>query len=1218
MKSAKFKTHWLFFAVISLALSWIAYALFYYTDVAQEQNRFQQEFNVLEKKQQQFVKTLSEVVNSSSIEEIWKMKELQNNSYTVQLYHRDSLLFWNNNSLSFQDYLKEDKKHFVEQTLNGFYLIDQFEVHDISIFVGSKLKNEFYYQNGALKNNLTKHFTSKNELKLSLDASDDGFGITSINGDTKLFVEVLKEKTIGRYKELIIFSLYIFGILSLLISLTSLLLPLAKKQKWLILLYPFVLLAFRYFSIQFTWFKAFNNFNLFDPNLFAHSSLIPSLGSLIISLVIVFILVWWTLNFLSLANEKGKWSFVLLISCYLGLLFYSVLISILFESLVVNSSINLVIDEMFSLDIYSFVALFIIACLFFSYYFLIRQLSTKLIHSNIPLTVLALIWFITGVSFFILEIFFFKHNMLHATWPVLINALMFYLATKTNLLNSTKYNILLIIVISFYAAIFLFKNNQSNEHQKRELYANQLITEQDPTMEIEYQNTIEQLVENPYFYQTLDEMDFFSAPHFALQIEDCCFGSFWEQYDIGFFFFNEDETPTLEYISDKIRTKKSLEHIIEEHAIASTIADQLYYVKDYHDQLSYIGKRSIEKTDGEKLDFYILFKSKKIPEKIGFPRLLMNEKSYALQNLEEYSIARYSNNQLVMKFGTYDYPRNMNAFKDKIDTKPTFYTVAGINHLVYKQEDGLGVIISKPEKRFIEQLSTFSYLVLFFGVFAFCGLLIMNFNSFFPLKTLQLSLKIQTVLISMMVGAFAIFVVLSIQNVKRQYNANTLETLREKTASVETIIDQRFGANDELRPEINGDYFNFLLKRLSNVFVADINFYSTDGNLFATSQTKLYEKGISTRLMNSQAYFALKQADKSEFFHREHLGNLTFFSGYLPFLNHDGKLLGFINLQHFSKQNTFQNQMNEFIVSFINVTVLLLVISVLLAILISGWITAPLRLIQQSFAKVEFGKENKPILYSGDDEIGSLVKEYNHKLEELELKAMELARSERESAWREMAKQVAHEIKNPLTPMKLSVQHFQRSFDPSDPRSKEKMQRLFASLIEQIDALTNIANEFSNFAKMPKANEEELDLVPVLYKIIELYQNDEVKIHLSLEKLEQVSLFADKDLLIRVFNNLIKNAIQATEEGEFTEIEIAIKEEVNQYLIAIKDNGSGIPDELKDKMFVPNFTTKSTGSGLGLAMTRQIITSLHGNIWFESEQGKGTTFYIELPKRMEE
>jgi signal transduction histidine kinase len=207
---------------------------------------------------------------------------------------------------------------------------------------------------------------------------------------------------------------------------------------------------------------------------------------------------------------------------------------------------------------------------------------------------------------------------------------------------------------------------------------------------------------------------------------------------------------------------------------------------------------------------------------------------------------------------------------------------------------------------------------------------------------------------------------------------------------------------------------------------------------------------------------------------------------------------------------------------------------------------------------------------------------------------------------------VAHEIKNPLTPMKLSLQQLQRVYDPTNPISKEQLNKISASLIEQIDALAKIANEFSNFAKLPKANEQELDLVTFLESVIIVFRQEEkVTIHFE-SALTEAKIHGDKDLLLRVFNNLITNAIQAIPSERNGEIHLFLTANDQRFIIAIQDNGSGITQEAQDAIFVPYFTTKTTGTGLGLAMTKQIIEQHRGKIWFETREGEGTTFYVEL------
>jgi len=224
-----------------------------------------------------------------------------------------------------------------------------------------------------------------------------------------------------------------------------------------------------------------------------------------------------------------------------------------------------------------------------------------------------------------------------------------------------------------------------------------------------------------------------------------------------------------------------------------------------------------------------------------------------------------------------------------------------------------------------------------------------------------------------------------------------------------------------------------------------------------------------------------------------------------------------------------------------------------------------------------------------------------------------LAQSERESAWREMARQVAHEIKNPLTPMKLNIQFLQQAMKNDNPNIKELTDKVSGSIIEQIDNLSYIASEFSNFAKMPEARPEELELSDLLNLAVKLYLDDaHIKVAVNANS-EKLLVYSDRSQLLRVFTNLLENAIQSIPAGKTGNIVVSIKSENNDVVVSITDNGTGINEDVAQKIFQPYFTTKSSGTGLGLAMTKKIIEFWKGEIWFETKEGEGTTFYIRLP-----
>ena len=1207
---------WLFAAIASILCSWMLFAWTYSFNTVDAKSKIEDAVEDLIKKQVDYVDVLEQEVVEKDNRTLWTSTLRQTTDFLVNIVQSDSLVFWNNNVLPVEELVHRVDSQSTSQVVrlsNGYYLVSRDQKYDLSLYVSTKLQHDYYFENDDLQNKLTKWVDIQRSTEFSLQPKR-GYLPIEYGGKELFYVKFDEKAALSTSKELLIFLFYAFGYTGVFIALGLFLMRFTKSHSWITFIFPLAILSLRFLEVHFNWIALFANFELFDPNLYASSVWFPNLGSLVLTILTIVVAGWWILAHLKKDRKPTQFSDGLYILLYLALLPFSYFVSVLFESLVLNSSISLVIDEVFSLSIHSLIALLVPAVLFLLYYLLARRIIEKLIAGNTRLTVLTIIWFLSSSVYFLLEIFLFQKTIYNALWPILLNALLFYIIARKFSIQQLRFQLLILAVLSFYGAFILFESNQSNEHQKRELYANQLISDQNPAMELEFRSTLKDLKTSEAFRNIVYHADEYAASEFALALEECCFGEFWERYEMEYYFFDQSGEVIVNYANKQTHSNRELDTLIDTHTRSSSIADNLFYVEDYVDQLSYISRDTLKQKDGTRYTYYILFRSKKIPEHIGFPRLLMNEKSYALDDLAEYSIARYSGDKLVMRFGNYNYPTSRKALIQQLGKNEGFMQSNEMSHYIQAQDKDQVVVISKPQKQVIAKLTTFSYLFLFFGVFSGLVALIVQFSYSQSWWNWPLSFRIQLIMVGIAVTSFIIFAVVAGKYVKHQYNTYTLENLKERVASVETEVRQKLGDKDSLDAVVLGDYMNYILKKFSNVFVTDINLYNPSGRLLATSQPKLYQKGISSKQMNQNAFASLSINNRSEFVHRENMGELSYLSAYVPFENNNDKLIGHLNLQHFAKQNAFEKQINDFIVAIINIGVLLLVLTVVIAIFVSGWITKPLRLIQESFRKVELGAMNQPIDYKGDDEIGALVKDYNEKLAELELKAMQLARSERETAWREMAKQVAHEIKNPLTPMRLSLQHFERSFSPEDPNAEQKIQKIATSLVEQIDALTKIANEFSNFAKMPKANEEELDLVPLLQHMSDLYSSNDVTVEFSNSITSNAFIFADKDLLVRVFNNLLKNAIQACEDQSHILITIVLQEQEEHLHIIIKDNGTGIPETIQNKIFVPNFTTKSTGTGLGLAMVKQIISNHNGEIWFDTIEGEGTAFHIQLPK----
>jgi nitrogen fixation/metabolism regulation signal transduction histidine kinase len=430
-------------------------------------------------------------------------------------------------------------------------------------------------------------------------------------------------------------------------------------------------------------------------------------------------------------------------------------------------------------------------------------------------------------------------------------------------------------------------------------------------------------------------------------------------------------------------------------------------------------------------------------------------------------------------------------------------------------------------------------------------------------------------------------------------------------------MQHKQGTADELTNQGTDD-LNELLTKFSNVFFSDVNLYSPEGRLIATSRPEIFEKGLISPLMNNVAYANLKYAHSSLFIQNEIIGSHKYSSAYLPFFNNRNVLLAYLNLPYFARQDDLKREISTFLMAFINIYVFLIIIGFFIALIVSNYITRPLRLLTLRLGNLTLGTSNEKLEWKRNDEVGRLVEEYNRKIDELAKSADILAQSERESAWREMARQIAHEIKNPLTPMKLSVQYLQKSWEEKSIDWEQRIRRFTATMIEQIDSLSFIASEFSDFARMPDPKNEKLELNEIIRNAVVLYKNIATISIDFRSKVTVAMVVADRKQLMRVFTNLFNNSVQAIGEEKNGLIRIDLQTLDYKHIITVTDNGSGISPDQAGKIFQPNFTTKSGGMGLGLAIVKNIILSSGGEIVFESAPGKSTVFTISLPSARSE
>ncbi len=1173
--------------------------------------QFQEKFTKTNAELTTFLSQKEKILENKGLDALIKAKE--DAPFYFHIYQNDSLIYWNTNQLPI---LRFADLHYpangVVHLQNGWYYAKTVQFEQVQLVASFLIRKDYQYENRNLKNDFNPKFKIPFKGNISMDKESD----YRIYADNQFIFSLhpFEYQPISSQDSDILLGL-------LLTTLGLFLLVIYRKLAKIHLLYfcliSLGIILLRIFSLKANLFHFLRETTAFQPTLYASSEWLPNFGEFLINVSLaLFFSSLFVIRIQAFSKNKqtkinAKRSALLFL--YSIALIYSSFIWIICKGLVENSSIALEINKLFSLNFYSFLATISIGILVFTYFQLIQSIIRGLKKTNFKWYWMALFLFISSALYVLFEINYHQSTFIRSFWPMLINAFIVINAYKNKAKQPFTFGIALLVLFSLYISLNLQEFNIAKEKQERELYANQLASDQDVNTEIEYKYLSPYLKDDVYLKNMAKNEDLVGVSEFKDAMERKFFNGFWERYDIEFFMFNTKKKAVINYKDVPTSRLAYLETIINKHSATSEIDSSIFFIKDFTSQYSYIIRQPIFAKDSSKALLFCALKSKKIPEKIGFPRLLISNNAKVFESLENYSIAKYYNGKLVSRNGKFSYPSHDAGLAKNISTISGYFNSGGYNHYLHRRTQRDTIILSVPIHSTIQFFTSFSYLFSFYGLFLLIPIYLNLRHSVKIGKTLNLAIRIQMVLIGLVLVALVAFGLGSGLFVKNQYQEYTNDLIREKIHSVETEIKQKLGEEAQLSIVDQGNYIEYLLQNLSTVFVTDINLYDVKGYLLASSRPKVYNIGLVSEQLNPTARFQLKRNNKSEFFHQEKIGNLDYLSGYIPFYNNDGNLLAYLNLQHFGQQKEFEIQIQQFLVAIMNVFILLLALSITIAIFVSSWVTLPLRILQQNFAKVQFGKYNQPIPYLANDEIGVLVKEYNHKLEELAYAAQQIAQSERESAWREMAKQVAHEIKNPLTPMKLNLQQLQRAFDPNDPNAKEKINNVSNSIIEQIDALATIANEFSNFAKMPQANETILDLVPLINGVILFFEEEsEAEIKFTYNE-DKCFVFVDKDLIIRVLNNLIKNAIQAIPFNQEGIIHVRLTSVETKVTIEIEDNGIGISEEGQSKLFVPYFTTKSNGTGLGLAMVKQIVQMHQGEIYCESSEA-GTKFSIELPK----
>ncbi len=1139
------------------------------------------------------------------------------------VYENDTLSFWSTPAISVPQIYDSlfFGSDFIE-TSNGLFICESLELESKTLIGLMLIKHNYLYENEYLQNKFNPVFKLSHTTLIGYKpARYDIFDTKGTFAFALHFPDIISPPS---YIIFILFALYLGAIVLIFSAIRYAYqgLSVLIKNKYLLLAALWVdLLLVRILIFFFKIPGILYESELFSPTTLAISSLIPSLGDLIVNAVMLVFIAWSFYNLPQPVKQTGsrigRWftGFSLLFHV---LIFFQLFLMLL-RSIIFDSTIPLDLNNIFSLNAYSVLGFLSVACILLSLFlvaFRLVMMAKALVNKT---TKLWLLIAITVLLYGTLSFLIGKFNLLHlttATIFIILTAVMFRRGTT---LRGTGQTMVYLALFSFVLAFTLrgFKNEK--EHQERMLLAMDLSGERDKIAEYRFALIRDSLQVDPVVSGMLTGS---SEP---VQTEDSIvsyitqkyFDRFWQKYDVLITICYPGKILEIKPGNFVVGCSEYFNNYIDTFSEPTGLKD-MYFLFPGTGEINYLARISYQNKTApvaDSVQVYFEILSKTIKKGLGYPELLIDAKNEKTPDLASYSYAMFHNGIMTKSFGRYPYGKHEQQ-RAPADTEYEFYRSNQYSHLFYRTGSLGYIIVSLPEPTLIEIIAPFSYLFIFFGLIALIFSLVVRAPAGLWVIPASFRNRIQY---SMFLVILLSFIMIGISTmmylVRLNYNKN-LSILNEKSHSVLLELEHKLSGRKQLSRSETG-YYTDLLTKFSQIFFTDINLFDTRGKLLATSRWQIFSDDLISQNMNPVAFNKMVNQRSAYHIHNESIGKYQYLSAYLPFSNDQGSLIGYVNLPYFARQSELRQEISTFLITFTNIYVVLMAVGLLLALVLSNYLLRPLTLLKTYLQRTKIGKPNQPIPWSSQDEVGQLISQYNRMIDELAMSAEVLARSERENAWREMARQVAHEIKNPLTPMKLNIQHLYKAWNEKAPGWDQRLLKFTRTMTQQIDVLAEIASAFSDFATMPGTKNQRLDLKALAVSAASLYQGSEnISIEVSAENPNaDYSFYGDEKQMIRVFNNLIKNAAYAIHDQPEGKIEIRFYSTPGLIHIHVSDNGTGMAREQQERIFTPYFTTKSSGMGLGLAIVRNIIKSNGGEISFESELGNGTTFHITLPVR---
>jgi signal transduction histidine kinase len=572
----------------------------------------------------------------------------------------------------------------------------------------------------------------------------------------------------------------------------------------------------------------------------------------------------------------------------------------------------------------------------------------------------------------------------------------------------------------------------------------------------------------------------------------------------------------------------------------------------------------------------------------------------------DFGFAFYKNNALLSSYGYYNFKYTLDSSFAQLKSGSKVIYSDKYAFVSTSDEGGSSVVVVSTVYPFFMVLANFSFFLVT-GIVIVINLVVFLFlKEFQRTKQLSYTVRIQSFAYLAIILPLIAVSFIALQMINQTDEAQLVETNWRHGQLISEGLSGLWGSEAD---SVSESSLRNYLTEVARTSSFDLSVFDRDGKLMATSSPEIVESGLISNLVNRVAWEKLMQEGSNTLQVAGKIGKLSYSSFFFLIRSElSGRVVGVLELPFFRADEALNKSKVQVMANILVIFASMFILFTLVAIVSIDSFTWPFRLMAKTLRSTHIGG-NKPLKWESNDEVGLMVKEYNQMVINLEKSKQALERGQRESAWREIAQQVAHEIKNPLTPIKLTLQQMEKSI-PSG-LEPEKIERSIKSLLAQVDNLTEIATAFSSFAKLPSPEIKIVDLSSVIKEVVSLYK---MHPHRKVEVVDNlnVQVEADPKLLSGVFSNIILNAFQSKSESEVVSVFIRLALIESTCVLSFQDNGSGISDELKEKIFIPHFSTKDSGSGLGLAISKQAIESMGGRIWFESKAGVGTTFFVEL------